>query len=118
MDQNEVEPNIGYTCAKALANVTDALGKTESGFLELADVAFSSGASHENIIKVALLSGFHICVWCKENGGYPSDYIKRPHKFQKNYYDAELGGKICDDCIEVEEKSETKSLPSKEIIND
>ena len=111
---NWQEPNVGKTCAEALVKVTQRLSVIEEQYVALCDLAFSAGGTPTEIEEIGEEVGFFVCTWCKENGSYPSDYLKKEEQFSRGGSDDELSGRVCDTCIEERESDETKRLDTKE----
>jgi len=111
-----MEPNMGLTCAQFLGDMNERLTKLKTSFLELADLAVESGAKAEDICNIASEAGYFTCCWCKENGCYPSDYLKDSSSFKRNAWDDQLSGKICDECLNEMETNETSKLEATKNI--
>ena len=71
----------------------------EKVFLEMADVAIVGGTTSNKVEAVAAKLGYLPCVWCKERGNYPSEYLKTGDGFSNGVMDTFLNGHVCNECI-------------------
>ena len=100
--------NIAYTIAQHTNKLSDQLQKLIKCHLKLLDHLYKTSQPIDEFEQRIIELNYRQCIWCKERGALPSEYLKPITEFNLSGYDEERNGWICDSCLTECQNDETK----------